>query len=31
LFFRGIEQLTSRDVLGALVIVSGTVLVVTAK
>jgi DME family drug/metabolite transporter len=31
LFFRGIEQLTSRDVVGALVIVSGTVLVVAAK
>jgi len=31
LFFRGLEQLAPRDVLGAIVIVSGTVLVVTAK
>jgi uncharacterized membrane protein len=31
LFFRGVEQLTRRDIIGAVVIVSGTVLVVTAK
>ena len=31
LFFRGLEQLGSRDILGAVVIVTGTVLVVTAK
>ena len=31
LFFRGLEQLAPRDVLGAVIIVSGTVLVVTAK
>jgi drug/metabolite transporter, DME family len=31
LFFRGVEQLAARDVVGAVVIVFGTVLVVTAK
>lgn len=31
LFFRGLEQLTARDIVGALVIVTGTLLVVTAK
>jgi drug/metabolite transporter (DMT)-like permease len=31
LFFRGLEQLTPRDIFGAVVIITGTVLVVTAK
>ncbi len=31
LFFRGLEQLTVRDIVGASVIVGGTVLVVTAE
>ena len=31
LFFRGLEQLAARDILGAVIIVAGTVLVVTAK
>jgi len=31
LFFRGVEQLTPRDIFGAVVIITGTVLVVTAK
>lgn len=31
LFFRGLEQLAVRDIAGAVVIVTGTVLVVTAK
>lgn len=31
LFFRGLEQLTVRDIVGAVVIVTGTVLVVTVK
>ena len=31
LFFRGLEQLAARDILGAVIIVTGTMLVVTAK
>src|SRR5918992_1358732 len=31
LFFRGLEQLTVRDIVCALIIITGTVLVVTAK
>jgi DME family drug/metabolite transporter len=31
LFFRGAEQLTPRDIFGAVIIIIGTVLVVTAK
>lgn len=31
LFFRGLEQLATRDIVGAVVIVGGTMLVVTAK
>ena len=31
LFFRGLEQLTPRDIVGAVIIITGTVLVVTAK
>ena len=31
LFFRGLEQLTPRDIFGAVIIITGTVLVVTAK
>jgi uncharacterized membrane protein len=31
LFFRGLEQLTARDIVGAVIIITGTVLVVTAR
>ena len=31
LFFRGLEQLSPRDILAAVVIVTGTLLVVAAK
>ena len=30
-FFRGLEQLTARDIVGAVIIITGTVLVVTAS